>query len=101
MINGLSYNQKVDLWSLGVLCYQLLVGKPPFETTTLAKTNEKIRSIYYKCPSFMSPESVDLIGKLLKQNLNDSMRLKGVMKHDWIKANAKSNSSKFIESFKK
>ena len=27
----LPYNEKVDVWGVGVLCYELLVGRPPFE----------------------------------------------------------------------
>ena len=32
MVEGNFHDEKVDLWSLGVLCYEFLVGKPPFET---------------------------------------------------------------------
>lgn len=90
MIEDRPHDEKVDLWSLGVLCYELLVGKPPFETPTHEGTYSKICRIDYKCPSFMSPESVDLIKLLLKHNPNDRLSLEGVMKHHWIKANAKS-----------
>lgn len=37
MIEGKTHDEKVDLWSLGVLCYEFLVGHPPFE----AKSNEE------------------------------------------------------------
>ena len=33
MIQGRRYNEPVDLWCIGVLCYELLVGKPPLERT--------------------------------------------------------------------
>ena len=26
------YNEKVDIWSIGILTYEFLVGKPPFES---------------------------------------------------------------------
>lgn len=29
------YDQSVDLWSLGVICYELYVGEPPFYTNSL------------------------------------------------------------------
>ncbi len=25
------YNEKVDVWAVGCLCYEMLVGQPPFE----------------------------------------------------------------------
>ena len=31
MIGGEMHDKKVDLWSVGVLTYEFLVGKPPFE----------------------------------------------------------------------
>ena len=31
MVSGESHDQAVDNWSLGILAYELLVGKPPFE----------------------------------------------------------------------
>ena len=31
MIEGKAHDKNVDLWSLGVLCYEFLVGEPPFE----------------------------------------------------------------------
>ena len=31
MIEGKEHNEKVDLWALGVLTYEFLVGVPPFE----------------------------------------------------------------------
>jgi aurora kinase len=31
MVEGKDHNEKVDLWALGVLTYEFLVGVPPFE----------------------------------------------------------------------
>lgn len=31
MVEGKIYDKKTDNWSIGVLCYELLVGKAPFE----------------------------------------------------------------------
>ena len=35
MIHGESHDKNVDLWSLGILCYEFLVGCPPFEVRNL------------------------------------------------------------------
>ncbi len=38
MVENESHDENVDLWSLGILCYEFLVGKPPFETETHQET---------------------------------------------------------------
>jgi serine/threonine protein kinase len=89
MIEDRPHDEKVDLWSLGVLCYELLVGKPPFETPSHDGTYQRIRRCEYSFPSFMSPESCDLIRQLLRKSPTDRLPLEGVMSHHWIVKNAK------------
>ena len=54
------YSEKVDLWSLGVLAYEFLVGEAPFEDTQVM-THRKIVRGEYTVPNFVSPEAKDLI----------------------------------------
>lgn len=42
MIEGRMHNEKVDLWCIGVLCYELLVGNPPFESASHNETYRRI-----------------------------------------------------------
>lgn len=57
------YTEKVDLWSLGVLTYEFLVGEAPFEDTQVM-THRKIVRGEYTVPNFVSPEAKDLIKKV-------------------------------------
>jgi aurora kinase len=57
------YNEKVDLWSLGVLTYEFLVGEAPFEDTPVM-TQRRIARGDMSVPSFVSPEAKDLIKKV-------------------------------------
>lgn len=31
ILQGTKYDEKIDVWSIGVLTYEILVGKPPFK----------------------------------------------------------------------
>jgi aurora kinase len=57
------YSEKVDLWSLGVLTYEFLVGEAPFEDTPVM-THRRIARGEMTVPSFVSPEAKDLIKKV-------------------------------------
>merc|ERR1711970_666287 len=45
MIEGHAHDEKVDLWSLGVLTYEFLVGKPPFEAENNNETYRRITRV--------------------------------------------------------
>jgi serine/threonine protein kinase len=64
MIEDKPHDEKVDLWSLGVLCYELLIGKPPFETPTHDGTYQRITKVEYRFPINVLPEACDLISKV-------------------------------------
>ncbi|XP_034255328.1 aurora kinase C [Thrips palmi] len=88
MVQGRPHDHKVDLWSLGVLCYEFLVGKPPFEAETYEETYARISRAQYSFPDHVSSSARDLITKLLQLNPNNRLSLEGVLDHPWIKESA-------------
>ncbi|XP_065501736.1 aurora kinase A isoform X2 [Caloenas nicobarica] len=88
MIEGRTHDEKVDIWSLGVLCYEFLVGKPPFEAATYQETYRAISRVEYKFPPFVTQGAKDLISKLLKHNPFHRLPLKEVLLHPWVTANS-------------
>jgi aurora kinase len=65
MVEGHAHDDKVDLWSLGVLCYEFLVGKPPFEDHSgYQATYTRISQVDLHIPDHVSPEACDLIRKV-------------------------------------
>jgi len=87
MVDGRSYNDTVDQWCLGILCYEFLVGNPPFESNNTEQTYEKIRRLEIVYPKHLSPGSIDLISKLLRRPGTARVSLIDVMQHPWIQEN--------------
>jgi len=84
MVDGNSHDENVDLWSLGVLCFEFLVGKPPFETESHSATYRRILSVDIQWPSQFPPGARDLVTKLLRREPKERLSLDGVLSHPWI-----------------
>jgi polo-like kinase 1 len=59
---------EVDIWSIGVICYTLLVGKPPYESKDVKSTYQRIIRNEYHFPSHIpiSQDARDLISSMLQ-----------------------------------
>jgi polo-like kinase 1 len=70
------HSYEVDIWSLGVVIYTLIIGKPPFETSDVKTTYRRIKMNAYTFPEhvIISDQAKNLITKIL--NLDPSKRPK-------------------------
>ncbi|KAI8836455.1 protein kinase p46XlEg22 african clawed frog [Chytriomyces cf. hyalinus JEL632] len=85
MVEGKEHNEAVDLWSLGVLCYEFLCGVPPFEDRSSYKnTYRRIAKVDLKIPSHVSRDAGDLITKLLQYQPEKRLSLDQVLVHPWV-----------------
>jgi len=84
MIESNEHDYTVDIWSLGILCYEFLVGKPPFEEIDKNSTYKRIAKVDLKIPSFICNEATDLILKLLQKSPKKRITLAEVLNHPWI-----------------
>ncbi|XP_076633083.1 serine/threonine-protein kinase polo [Colletes latitarsis] len=64
--SGHSY--EVDVWSIGCIMYTLLVGKPPFETSSLRETYARIKQVQYNIPEHINPIAMNMISNMLQGN---------------------------------
>lgn len=81
--------QSGDIWAIGVLLYQLLAGKLPFQTDSVEGTKEKIKTGNYSTEDEIwvgvSVECKDLLLKLLTVNQNHRATLASVLSHPWMR----------------
>eukprot|EP00049_Salpingoeca_infusionum_P000339 m.39210 g.39210 ORF g.39210 m.39210 type:complete len:330 (+) comp10288_c0_seq1:58-1047(+) len=87
MIKKQPHNEKVDLWSLGVLAYELLVGTPPFEAEGAHDTYRRITAVDLDFPDYVSEKARDFITRLLKAEPESRMPLREAVAHPFIADN--------------
>ena len=83
------YNKSVDWWSMGILIYEMLTGYTPFYDQTPMKTYENILLGHVRYPSYLHPDAVDLLQKLITKDLTRRLgNLQGgsndVKAHPWF-----------------
>jgi len=69
VLNKVGHSFEVDVWSIGCILYTLLIGRPPFETSSLKETYQRIRNCEYSLSKAnLSLEANNLIRRMLQSD---------------------------------
>eukprot|EP00322_Chrysochromulina_rotalis_P022885 CAMPEP_0115855400 /NCGR_PEP_ID=MMETSP0287-20121206/14522_1 /TAXON_ID=412157 /ORGANISM="Chrysochromulina rotalis, Strain UIO044" /LENGTH=634 /DNA_ID=CAMNT_0003309551 /DNA_START=68 /DNA_END=1972 /DNA_ORIENTATION=- len=87
-----AYGPQVDMWALGVVLFQLLVGRLPFNAASnselfrqIERSNDHLRRLFEMAEwKGVSPHAKDLVIKLLEPDPLKRLSPDEALEHEWI-----------------
>ena len=65
-VRQLGYNESADIWSIGSICYQMLIGRLAFDAEDMEELVKKVESGEYSIPTTFSHEAVSFLNGMLQ-----------------------------------
>ncbi|XP_073833371.1 LOW QUALITY PROTEIN: STKc_STK36 domain-containing protein fused [Musca autumnalis] len=96
------YDHQADIWSLGCISYECLVGHPPFSTTSILHLIKIIKKNEVTYPGYLSRDSRSFLQALLEKEPTMRASWAQILCHPfvegklYIKAGVKSENSPFV-----
>ena len=87
--NQQGYDEKADIWSLGTLCYEMLVGHMAFCGSSMQELFQKVRQGTYSLPTNLSKEVVSFINGMLQKDPSKRLSASQLLKHEFLVKNVK------------
>ena len=86
MITKSGHNESVDIWALGVLIFEMLTGRTPFNFTgDRIQLFNNIKTLRIVWTDDFPQLAKDLVGKILRLNPKDRLTLDEIINHQWFR----------------
>ena len=88
------YDGKADLWSVGAIVYEMVVGRPPYTGQNHIQLLQRIdrEEVHFPSTLQISAECVDFIVRLLKRKPEERMSFDDFFAHPFVRARAQRNN---------
>ena len=82
--NEYGYDEKADIWSLGTICYEMLIGKCTFDAESMKELVTKVEKGDYFIPNFLSKEAVSFLNGMLQYDFKKRLTAEQLYRHKFI-----------------
>ena len=93
-----TYDYRVDVWSLGILLFELIHKEAPYKGRNLLEIKTSFSQSSLKFSSDVQSEVKDLIEKLLKFNPTERISLGEIFSHPWVLYNLESSGNQNLKA---
>ena len=84
IINNRGHDEKVDIWCIGVLLFELMTGTVPFQGKDIETLKSNILHLRISWPKEINKEAKDLITKILKLDPSERITLEDMLEHPFF-----------------
>ena len=81
------YDEKIDIWSLGTLCYEMLFNKPLFGKIINNNMYANILNANFTIPNTISPQAKSFLNCMLQKEGVNRLSVSELLNHEFIKKN--------------
>jgi len=84
IIKEQGHDEKVDVWCIGVLLFELITGNVPFQGTDIDTLKQNILHLKIAWPKDINIDAKNLIKKILKSDPASRISLEDMLKHQFF-----------------
>ena len=85
----LGYNESADIWSIGTVCYEILIGRPAFDADDMEDLVNKVEDGTYSIPTTLSHEVVSFLNGMLQYEGKRRLTAAQLSRHEFLTKNIK------------
>ena len=82
------HDNKVDTWAIGVICYAMLIGTPPFQSKSQQEIYAKLRTLEYEwkidCKNYIPQQAKDFVASCLNLNSAERPEMDDLVEHEFF-----------------
>ena len=96
-----TYDEKADIWSLGIVCFELLVGKSAYDSETMKELLSKVQKGTYYLPNNLSIETILFLNSMIQFDPKSRLSAKSLLEHEFLKKEVEKFNKINLDDIKK